>query len=360
MKKLVLGIFFLSLCVNAVFSQDSGDMPVVSGLLLKQGNLKLYWQNKLALKDSEKIQRMLVLGQMVYILTDENYFFAMDAEKGHFKFSRTIAPEKLPVYGPVLDKGLLYIIAANRLVVIDAKLGVNTFTQNLSFPVGMAASLNDMHIYLAGIDKRLRVMDKQAAAVSFAATADDDSFITALVAQDAAVIFGTDTGLIMSIKPEEPKKIWTFRAVDAISGITSQGTRLFVSSRDTNLYALDFDSGQELWKMHTGSALVAPPLATEKTVYQLAPNKGIYAVDAESGKNLWLMADGVSLMAESAGRAFVMTNQGRCAAMENKTGKRLFELNFGKVASFAANTADERLFISDAAGMVSCIGPAKK
>jgi outer membrane protein assembly factor BamB len=157
-----------------------------------------------------------------------------------------------------------------------------------------------------------------------------------------------------------PKRIWQFDAVGAVTApLAMAKNRLYVSSRDTNLYQLGTDNGNQTWKFHTGSMLTVRPRATDSTVYQYAENKGLYAIDAESGKQLWLLPDAVDLLAQDGVTAYIFDKNNICTVMDNKSAKQIYTINFAPVTGFAANIYDANIYIMEGKN-ISCIRPVKK
>jgi outer membrane protein assembly factor BamB len=68
--------------------------------------------------------------------------------------------------------------------------------------------------------------------------------------------------------PERLRLLWTFQADDQIrsSPVVGQGM-VFVGSYDGGVYALDLASGRPVWRFDTGSAVEAPPLLVEDTLF---------------------------------------------------------------------------------------------
>ncbi|MGH8187091.1 MAG: PQQ-binding-like beta-propeller repeat protein, partial [Steroidobacteraceae bacterium] len=92
-----------------------------------------------------------------------------------------------------------------------------------------------------------------------------------------------DTGSPDRIPTDQPKTRWDRYG----SSVVADGKRLFVASRDNNLYALDVASGKELWRVQASDLMTATPALYKDTVL-FADYKGIVqAVGAADGKVRW-------------------------------------------------------------------------
>ena len=147
---------------------------------------------------------------------------------------------------------------------------------------------------------------------------------------------------------------------DSISApIVRGGNYLYAGSKDTNLYKINIITGTLVWKLHTGASLVDAPRVTKTMVYQYAYDKGFYGINSKSGQVVWLLEEGVDLLGESDGKAYVMTSQGHGDVMDNKTGERLYSINFSEVVKHASDAANSIMYLADLDGKVACVKPLK-
>jgi outer membrane protein assembly factor BamB len=108
-----------------------------------------------------------------------------------------------------------------------------------------------------------------------------------------------------------------------------------------------------------GAMLEKGPQVTNRIVYQYSRNEGLSAIDKESGKLLWKLVEGVDLLAESDGKAYVITKTGMLVVMDNKKAKQLYSVDFAAVSRFASNTMDSKIYIADTRGRIACLQPIK-
>jgi outer membrane protein assembly factor BamB len=343
----------------AAWPSTSG--AIISEKLLNQAGLQTVWQNAIALNQKEKVERITVFGDYLYILTDTNYLFCLDRNTGRLNFAGSVTTLNLPVSEPAVYNNTAYLVAANNLIAIDLQQGTEAYRTHLPVSVSALVSANASYLYIPGMDKRLHVMDPNGQHEIFKASADNVSGITSVIATDSFVIFATDAGNVIGMDVNQPKRLWRqFDAVGAITApLTISKSGLYVSSRDTNLYKLDAVSGDKIWEFHTGSALTTSARATESTVYQYAKGKGLYAVDANSGKSLWLLPDAIGLLAQDGDKAYLFDKNRTCTIMDNKLAKKIYTINFAPVTNYAVNAFDSKIYIMEGKN-ISCIKPIKK
>ena len=170
---------------------------IISEKLLNQAGLETVWQSAIALNPKEKVQKITILGNYLYILTNGNYLFCLDRNTGRLSFAAVAAAPKLPVFEPTVYNGIAYLIAANNLIAVDVERGAEIYRNKIPFSVSAAAAVNASHLYIPGTDKRLHIMEPNGRREIFKASADNVSAITSVLATDRFVFFATDGGNVI-------------------------------------------------------------------------------------------------------------------------------------------------------------------
>jgi len=347
--------------------EGRGSRWLVSPELLAAGNLEIVWQNELPMKKSESLERLFIpfdlsagrLGDRIYALSENNYLVSLNREKGNVIFSRPIAPVGFPVLGLELYRGELLSIIGNKLVEINPEFGTERSAKRLGFSATCPAARNSSYFYLGGVDRRMHTLRAADKVQVFEVAADNNSKIVSIVAAEEFVVFATDAGNVISIRPDRPSRLWQLDAADGIVGpIVMDAGVLFVASKDTNVYKIDILTGKLIWKVQMPAVLERAPRVTQEVVYQYVRDKGLAAIDKESGELLWQLAEGVDLLAEAEEKAYVITNVGTLVVMDNKSCKQLYSVNFAQVSRYVANVEDSKIYIANETGRIACLKPA--
>lgn len=354
----VLFVIFGGAFCPVAFGQGAGAEFLVEPGLLRHAGLEMGWQINLPIKNSEKVDRMYVFGGFLYVLTDSNYLFCIDRAKGTVRFGLQLAAKGLPIYPPQhYDDKLLFVIG-NRLSILDPAIGMIVDSRQIAAmgrSAACAAVRNSEHIFVAGAQRKLHAIVVGEYWQRFQVTADDNSLITSVVADEKLVAFATDSGSVVIISSQGPIKRGQFDAGGTISAPLVRDRRwLYVSAEDTKLYKLDMRTGQSGWQenFQTGAPLVESAIVGKMVVYQYAGREGLYAIDKDSGKQIWQEKGAHSLLSEDGGLANVFARPGKLMVMDNISGKELFSVNIAAVTHHAVNTADENMYVSDDAGRV--------
>ncbi|MEN6386486.1 MAG: PQQ-binding-like beta-propeller repeat protein [Phycisphaerales bacterium] len=333
----------------------------INDSLLKEAKLHTVWQSAVALNANEKVEQMTVLGNYIYILTNNNYLFCMDRNDGRQVFSLSAADTGMPVSQPADYNNTAFFVAANELLAIDLVSGNELYKKKIEFPASLKPAVNSNYFYIAGMDKQLHVTDHNMFTI-FRVNPDDRSDITSVVANETSIAFGTAGGKVYCMDANQPVKCWEYKTDGAIeAAVVKKDNAIYISGKDTNLYKLDAKTGKRIWKFYTGCFLGVSARVTDNAVYQNAPNKGLYAIDPNSGKQMWLSREDADLLAEDAATntAYVISKKNVCEVMDNKNAKRLYTINFEAVSAFATNPNDSKMYVMED-NNIFCIEPIAK
>ncbi|MCL5280774.1 MAG: PQQ-binding-like beta-propeller repeat protein [Planctomycetes bacterium] len=338
-----------------------GSGTMLSLNLLDHANLRSVWELTLPLKKGEKFVAITLLGDRLYLRSDQNYLWSLDRAKGEVVFSRSIAPPGIPVLGLTLYGNSLLSVIGNKFVELDLGSGKEQRVSDLELSIVTPPVRNSEFLYVGAADRRLHVFRVKDLVRIFPVTADDDSLVTTVVADDSLVAFGTDAGDLVGMAPDAPKRLWSFKAPEAVAGpVIRDGNSFYFASADTNVYRVDATEGSGAvltWKYQTEAILDRSPAVTKDFVYQYAVGRGLTAIAKQTGKAAWSLPEGIDLLAEAGTRAYVITRDRTLAVMDNAAGQKLFAVNFAPVTDHAANTMDARIYLTDDTGRVTCLEP---
>jgi len=353
-------VCLLGLGVTSVWGADASNW-LLSKDLLDHAKLTLVWQETLSVRKGEGIEQMLLLNDRLYVRSERNYTWSLDRRTGRGIFNGSIAPAGFPILGWVPYENRLISVIDNRLVQFDRDTGIKQSTDNLDVSVVAPPVRNSGFFYLSGGDQRLHALRADDLVELFQVSAKNESTINSVLADEEMVVFSTDAGNLIAIAPDAPRKLWQFDAVQGISGpVIRDGRSLYFASKDTNVYRIDVvdtTAVSLVWKFQAEALLDRAPRVTPNAVYQYALDRGLSAIDKTSGRTLWSLPEGLDLLADTAGRAYVMTKFKTLAVMDNVTGRKLYWVNLAPVAYHATNPLDRKIYVAGADGRIACLEP---
>lgn len=345
----------------AVSTSDSDWMLCPE--LLDHARLKILWQQTLPLKTGEKFATVTLLDSRLYLRSDRNYMWSLDAAQGNVVFSRSVAPQGIPVLGLVSYEDSLISVVGNQLTECKTDTGAELRVSDLELSIVAPPVRNSQFFYVAAADRRLHVLRAHDLVRIFKVAPEDESLITTVLADESMVVFGTNAGDVVAMMADAPKKLWQFKAPEAVAGpIVRDGNSFYFACKDTNVYRIDMTetAGAGMaWKSQVEAVLDRAPRVTEAFVYQYAPGRGMTAIDKQTGRDVWSLPEGLDLLAEAGNKAYVITTVHTLAVVDNATGKRLYSVNCAPVTAHASNTEDARIYVADEYGRIACLEPVR-
>ncbi|MEN6427446.1 MAG: PQQ-binding-like beta-propeller repeat protein [Phycisphaerales bacterium] len=371
---ILLGICLLSSGLTAPAAVTAGKgAPASAGArdsdwllspeLLDHAGLKAVWQQTLPMKKGETFAVVTLLGDRLYLRSDRNYMWSLNAVAGDVVFSRSVAPQGIPVLGLISYGDRFISVVGNQLTECSAVTGTEERVADLELSIVTPPVRNNQFYYVAAGDRRLHVLRAQDLVRIFKVAADNESLITTVLADDNVVVFGTSAGNVVGMMADAPKKLWQFDAAEAIAGpIIRDGNSLYFASKDTNVYRVDMTgaTGASMaWKFQTEAVLERAPRVTQGYVYQYAPGRGLTAIDKRTGQAVWSVPEGLDLLAEVELKAYLITKVRTLVVMDNATGKRVYSINSAPVVAHISNTENARIYIADEHGRIACLTPTR-
>ncbi len=97
------------------------------------------------------------------------------------------------------------------------------------------------------------------------------------------------TGVSTTTLPEQPELLWTFEARSDIEGSpVIFANTVYATSLDSQLYALDLQTGTLKWKYAALAESKASPAVSQSVIYFGDESGAFHAVEAATGKRKWL------------------------------------------------------------------------
>ncbi len=240
-----------------------------------------------------------VRSKLVYAYTADKHVTAIDRQTGVVKFAMDVnSPE--PRLQPLVElEGFIVFPNATNLQVFDDK---GEFLKTVTVPTPIRSSAAAESNEAAGTNHGTTIYFGasgighgglvEAYDISRTSAFEKWNYIThaqgAIVAAPAVfgdiVYSGDDRGEVDAVSTAR-LQVW---ATDGGYFLTSGGivadlrvddTGLYVASTDSKLYCINRATGKLQWQYFAAAPLVAAPVLTPDTVYQVTPNRGLVALD---------------------------------------------------------------------------------
>lgn len=172
-------------------------------------------------------------------------------------------------------------------------------------------------------------------------------------ADNGRVFATTGFGIVVAYDAAQGIELWRRALTVPLRGApTVAGSRVFALSQDNQLFALNVETGEQLWSV-TGTVEVAgllgggAPAVAQDTVVVGFSSGELTALRAENGRTVWsdalartgratamaALSDVDASPVIDRGRVFAIGHGGRMAALEMATGQRAWERNFAGIST---------------------------
>lgn len=114
-------------------------------------------------------------------------------------------------------------------------------------------------------------------------------------ADDRAIFFGADDGVLYAVRASSGTLLWKFQTHGSVVASPSvHGGKVFVGSSDKTFYCVDADSGRLVWKKDLGSAMYNAAAVSSDRLFLTTTDGRVICLDALSGNTFWTFrAEGV-------------------------------------------------------------------
>ena len=357
-------VFFMGLMIFlghfTCFASEQKSSMLIDPVLLKSAGLELVYQVNVPVKKDEGIKAIYVANEYVFAITGNNYMVCFNRADGRMHFINRFSAPGIPVNEPyVFDDKLLFVVG-KEIKELDPKNGIISHDYQTKMLSIAPVVRNTEYLYHAGVDARVRAYTIDDFTLSFMVTADDDSHITSMVADDYSFVFVTSSGTLVSLEPNSKRKMWFFDiGAEVKTPLVKDDKDIYATSLDSNVYKFDSFKGNLHWRTALGERLTRNYFVGKELIYVPTSTKGVVGINKETGSIVWQSKESYNFLSEKNGRAYLITKSGVMVVMDNVKGKQLYSLNVSNVTDFAANTYDGDIYLADEDGSLVCVRPIK-
>jgi len=170
-----------------------------------------------------------------------------------------------------------------------------------------------------------------------------------------------------------PQDAWKFRTGQPVySSPNIMEKTVYVGSCDSNLYALDLETGNLLWKFRTRGEIRSAVAIHDKRLYLLSGDGLVYCLQKENGKLLWTFrtkgekkyplfsfADYYySTPVYENGMIYFGSGDQNIYALNASTGKQVWKFKTGSVVHTTAAVSNGKIYIGSFDGYFYCLNSA--
>ncbi|HEY1686973.1 MAG TPA: PQQ-binding-like beta-propeller repeat protein [Tepidisphaeraceae bacterium] len=241
-----------------------------------------------------------VSGNTLYVGSVDHNLYAIDTSTGKELWHHQTQASILA--GPAVAHGIVEIVSTDKTVYgLDATTGAEKWTSHVDGMYQSNAATDGTHFFIAGWDNHVRCLDaltgqtlwtdicgrnKKTGDVEFPYS----PAIGAPCVGDGKVFVTSDDGILHALQIVDGKPLWQIDQKNlGYSGPLYHADLVYDAiSTDGNIFAANADTGEILWQNHTGSDIYDSTFAYSNGSVFIASVDGIFnRVDATTGKIDW-------------------------------------------------------------------------
>ncbi len=159
--------------------------------------------------------------------------------------------------------------------------------------------IKDGVIYISSIDNYVYAIKTGTGEEVWKLRAGEHGMAASPVLHDDRLYTGTrDNNLICT--DLDSKELWRFRAGAVIEGCVVHDNVIYLASDDYNVYAIDYNTGKEIWRFRTGGECFLVPTLYKGKIYFGSADCKLYCINLMTGEFVWSFQTSSNLKSEFA------------------------------------------------------------
>jgi serine/threonine protein kinase len=224
-------------------------------------------------------------GGAIFVGAYDNNLYSLDAGTGEFNWK--YATDGGIVTKPVIHQNGVYFGSEdNRLHVLYPNNGKIIWSYYTDGPIRSSPFIIDRHVFFGSDDGQLHVVNVSTGRPVLKIEIGVPIRSTPLVFDDM-IYFGAENGDFYCTNFRGEIK-WRARAK---RGITSSpiivDNAVYFGSLDSQLYALDLQTGWTLWRFRMGKGSISTPCVVDDFIFTGSADGNIYCVNKHTSKEVW-------------------------------------------------------------------------
>lgn len=241
---------------------------------------------------------------IIYLLGRDGRLWAIDSGTGNKLWSFKPKPQT-PLFSPVaVANGVVYVGQQNRLYALDAQTGQKlwkTKTKDLALTAPLVVGST---VYSSCFDGKLYAIDARTGEKKWTLAIGDSD--TPPVYDNGTIYvtsadFDANRSFLIAIDSESGAEKWKVEKQSSTgwsNGIVIADGLLYVGGGDGRFYAVDSQTGAEVWSYQAGLGSWSRPAIFDGTVFVGSDDQNVYALNSQTGELRWKFRSEASATAD--------------------------------------------------------------
>lgn len=330
---------------------------LISNLHAQRYGLTRAWFSQAQLdKSRTRVERAILDGDKLFVLTTAGVLHAMDAETGRTAWVTRVGNPAHPSLGPGVGSMYVAVVNGSTLSVLRREDGAEVLSRSLSGGAGGGPAVSEDYAYVPMFSGRLEgysLTDDRDPSWNYASTGRvfDEPLTTA-----NSVIWPTDRGYLYVADSETAGVRYRFQTTGRLTGEPAvlDGV-LYAASAAGYVYALNEQTGQQLWRYSTGASIVRSPVTVGTDVFVATERPMLHSLEADSGVQHWEALGISQLLGVSKTRVYGIDTRGHISILDRASGVNQGSLETSTETIAVVNADTDRLYLVSETGLVQCL-----
>jgi outer membrane protein assembly factor BamB len=176
-----------------------------------------------------------------------------------------------------------------------------------------------------------------------------------LLISDTLMLPGAN-GALEGMATAAPKVAYTVPLESHIAYQPGQSGKIaYVAAQDSNLYAVNIESGHVTWRFTDGAVFSRAPAVTDKDIFLATQRKGFYCVGREDGDLKWRSPTGGRFLAANPKFVYAADRSDRFLVLDRERGTVLSTYDMRDFVFPIANERTDRVYLAAHNGLILCL-----
>jgi outer membrane protein assembly factor BamB len=229
---------------------------------------------------------------------------------------------------PAVVDGIVYVGTGEGLIAINTATGSELWSATTSKAIRTAPEVSHGMVYVGDYGFRVYAFDAVTGERKWTFASRGSGVATPAIARGVVYVQGATN--LYALEADSGHQLWRFNtgATSAYFGATTVSRGIVYASGDSTLYALDATTGELLWTKFAAETYYAPTVA-DGVVYSGSGNNGLFALDARTGTQRWVYptTNEYTAPAVVGGVVYVQEVGGGVSGIDASTGGLLWHAN---------------------------------
>ncbi|MEX2176226.1 MAG: PQQ-binding-like beta-propeller repeat protein [Pirellulaceae bacterium] len=293
----------------------------------------------------------------LYATSDRGLLHALNAETGRTLWTASVGSPTLPTTAPAANDTHVAVINGSTLYVHKADDGSALWSRFTVGSPGAGPAMSDQLLFAPMISGSIETYAIEQSAAPLTIFRSFGRVLIQPVVSQSSVAWTTDRGNLYVGYADTPRIKFQMEARKSIESAPAflAPALVFATSRDGYVYCVTEQHGGVVWRFSTGEPITHSPVAIGKMVYAITDRGNMFAIEAESGQELWPAGGIRSFVAASDQRLYCLDLSGNLAILEIASGRRIGTIPTGGLDLHYMNVQTDRIIVGSRSGLLQCL-----